>query len=101
MSRRPPSSAVVPSTVPRALRDPMPGQPLLSWPAPQRAQARRCRRAILALRSSLTTLCPLAPALLRDPSLTERIDTTPFDHSAALILATADELLSALDELLD
>ncbi len=78
----------------------MPDQPPLSWPAPQRAQARRCRRALLSLCRSLTTLCPLAPALVRDPSLAERIDTSPFDHSAALILATADELLSALDDLL-
>jgi hypothetical protein len=75
-------------------------QPPLSWPASQRAQARRSRRALLSLCRSLTALCPLAPALLRDPSLAERTETTPNDHSAALILAAADELLSALDELL-
>jgi hypothetical protein len=73
-------------------------QPPLSWPASQRAQARRCRRALLSLCRSLTALCPLAPALLKDPSLADRIDTTPFDQSAALILATADEFLSALDD---
>lgn len=74
-------------------------QPPLSWPAPERAQARRCRRALLSLCRSLSTLCPLAPALLRDPSLAERTDTTPYDHSVALILASAHELLSALDDL--
>jgi hypothetical protein len=75
-------------------------QPPLSWPAAQRAQARRCRRALLSLRRSLTDLCPLAPALVKDPSLAERIDTAPLDHSAALILGKTDELLSVLDELL-
>jgi hypothetical protein len=84
--------------VPRVRNDPVPDQPPLSWPAPQRAHARRCRRALLSLCRSLVTLFPLAPVLLRDPSLAERIDTTPYEHSAALILAAADELLSALDE---
>ena len=78
----------------------MPQQPHLSWPALQRAQARRCRRALLSLCRNLISLCPLAPALLRDPSLAERTDTTPYDHSVALILAAADDLLSALDGLL-
>lgn len=75
-------------------------QPPLSWPTPQRAQARCCRHALLSLCRSLTTLCPLAPALARDPSLAERIDTTPYDHSVALVFAAADELLLALDDLL-
>jgi hypothetical protein len=38
--------------------------------------------------------------LVKDPSLAERIDTAPLDHSAALILGKTDELLSVLDELL-
>jgi hypothetical protein len=69
------------------------------WPKPVRAQARRCRRSILTLRRHLITLCPDAPALARDPSLTERMTTAPYDHAAAAVLDAAEQLLAAIEDL--
>ena len=71
------------------------------WSKEVRAQARRCRRTVLTLRRHLIALCPDAPALARDRSLAERTNTTPYDHTAADALAGAEQLLAAIEDLLD
>jgi len=76
-------------------------RPPLPWPKPVRAQARRCRRTVLTLRRHLIALCPDAAGLVRDPSLAERMDTTPYDHTAADALAGANLLLAAIEDLLE
>ena len=76
-------------------------RPPLPSPKAVRAQARRCRRTVVALCRHLIALCPDAPALVRDPSLAERIDTTPYDLTAADALDGAKRLLAAIDDLLD
>ena len=76
-------------------------RPPLPWPKAVRAQARRCRRTLLTLRRHLIALCPNAPALTRDRSLAERIDTTPYDHTAADALEAAEQLIAAIEDLLE
>ena len=76
-------------------------RPPLPWPKPLRAQARRCRRTILTLQRHLIALCPDAHALACDPSLAERIDTTPYDHTAADAIDSAEQLLAAIEDLLE
>ena len=76
-------------------------RPTPPWPKPVRAQARRCRRSVLALQRHLLALCPDAPALVRDPSLAERSNTTPYDHTAADALDGAERLLAAIEDLLE
>ena len=71
------------------------------WPAPLRARARACRRLLIALCRSLLALCPDAPALARDPTLADRIDTTVYDQEAAAVLAALGPLLKALDDIAD
>jgi hypothetical protein len=66
------------------------------WPEAVRAQARRCRRTIVTLRRNLIALCPDAPALALNPPLAERINTTPYDHTAADALDGAERLLSRI-----
>ena len=73
----------------------------LPWSKAARAQARRCRRSAFALRRHLITLCPNAPALARDPSLAERMNTTPCDHTAAGVLDAAEQFVAAIDSLLE
>jgi hypothetical protein len=90
VSRRPDPPA------PRPIRD----WPEPRWPAPIRARARRCRAHLLELRRCLIALCGDAEAIALDPSLCERIDTTPFDHTAADVIGAADNLLEALDQIL-
>jgi hypothetical protein len=53
--------------------------------------------SLLALRSSLTDVCPHAEALARDPSLAERITTHEHDLEAAGLIAIARRLLKELD----
>ena len=69
------------------------------WPAHVRARVRRCRRQLASLRRTLLAHSPDALALARDPSLAERIDTTPYDHDAAEALLPLDALLAALDDI--
>ena len=71
------------------------------WPAPIRARACTCRRQLIALCRSLLALCPDAPALARDPTLADRIDTTVYDQEAAAVLAALGPLLKALDDIAD
>lgn len=77
----------------------MQDDPTLSWPRSTRAQARRCRAGLLALRRNLIELCPEADAIVRDPGFAERFDTTLHDHAAAAVLVAARQLLAALDEI--
>ena len=79
----------------------MNNRPPPPWPKPVRAQARRCRRSVLTLRRHLIALCPDAPGLAHDRSLAERMDTTPYDHTAADALDGVDRLLAAIEDLLD
>jgi hypothetical protein len=76
-------------------------RPPLPWPKPVCAHARRCLRSVLTLRRHLIALCPDAPALARDRSLAERMDTTPYDHTAADALEAAEQLIAALENLLE
>lgn len=68
-----------------------------AWPRDVRRAARRCRASLLALRRSLTALCPNAEDLARDTSLAERITTDENDLDAAEVIVTVRRLLKQLD----
>jgi hypothetical protein len=70
---------------------------------PLRVQTRlRLRLASLRrLRRLLATSFPEARALVRDPGLAEREETTPADHAAAYALRATDGLLRALADLIE
>jgi len=69
------------------------------WPGPLRARARRCRAHLERLDQILRADYPDAAAIARDPTLSERIDTTPCDQPVAEVLVRLKALLAALDDL--
>ena len=64
----------------------------------------RARRALIEIRrlvDALVVAFPDAALLAHDPSAAERMDTTPYDHVAADLIANARALsvaISALDD---
>ena len=74
------------------------GQPP-PWPRHLRGRARCYRRTLLALREELLAWCPRSEALVRDSTLAERIETTPYDHDAARALAALEPLIDALEDI--
>ena len=64
-----------------------------------RRRAARTRRILGRLRRDLVDFLPTAPLLVADPSLAERIDTTPEDHIAADALVAIAALFDALADL--
>ena len=64
-----------------------------------RRRAARTRRILGRLRRDLVDFLPTAPLLVAEPSIAERIDTTPEDHLAADALVAITALLDALADL--
>jgi hypothetical protein len=66
-----------------------------------RRPARRAAIQIGHLVAALTAAFPDAALLASDPSFADRIDTTPFDHVAADLIASARTLLRDIEALAD
>lgn len=66
-----------------------------------RRPARRAAIQIGILLDALTAAFPDAVVLASDPSFADRTDTTPFDHVAADLIASARTLLRDIEALAD
>lgn len=66
-----------------------------------RRPARQAAIQIGHILDALTAAFPDAALLASDPSFADRINTTPFDHVAADLIASARTLLRDIDALAD